>query len=43
MEDIILLGDFTTQTKDEQTTMLDANKVVYGEITAEVFGLKRNE
>ena len=41
MVNILLLGDFNARTKDEQTTMFDTNKAVYGEVMAEEVGLKR--
>ena len=41
MGDIMLLGDFNARTKNEQTTMFDTNEAVYGEVTAEEVGLKR--
>ena len=40
MGDIILLGDFNAQTKDEQTTMFDTNEVVYGEVMPGKVGIK---
>ena len=43
MGDIMLFGDFTAQTKDEQTTMLDTNDPVYGEVITKEVGIKRNE
>ena len=43
MGDIILLGDFNAQTKDEQTTIFDANDAVYGEVMVEEVGLKRQD
>ena len=41
MGDIILLGGFNARTKDELTSMLDTTEAVYGEVTVEKVGLKR--
>ena len=35
MGDIVRLGDFDAQTKDDQTTMFDTSKVMCGEVMGE--------